>query len=235
MTTPMIYSSLIAVVLLTLGIDSHNAKLQKFKNEKNTHIISNDSPVGNFIARTRQECASLCTTDDNCYSANFELVTGQCHFYTTFYPNTEAFVGSETIKKTSITGVASGFCDIAIGYTYDADMNICYKAFIQKQIHANAKATCDGDDARLLLINSLQVYQWTIDLMASNAMSRIYIQGERVNEVSPFLDDEGNELTYFNWVKEGPGSGTYLRTDGTTKLMEASSGTGAYNFICQIY
>ncbi|XP_052099009.1 uncharacterized protein LOC127733732 [Mytilus californianus] len=126
-------------------------------------------------------------------------------------------------------------CNTATGYTYDANINICYKAVATLRFYTYAKAECVSDAAHLLLIESPEVYQWAMDQMDSNGIPRIYFQGERVDVFSPFLDDAGNALTYFNWSPGEPDIGNYLRTDGTTRLMEASSGNTEYSYICQIY
>ncbi|XP_063435777.1 uncharacterized protein LOC134716702 [Mytilus trossulus] len=127
-------------------------------------------------------------------------------------------------------------CNTATGYTYDTSMDICYKAVVILRYYTQAKEQCVSDGAHLLLIHSSDVYGWAMNLMDYYGMLRIFFQGERVDQYSPFLDDAGNTLTYFNWSPGEPDViGNYLRTDGTTRLMEASSGNTEYSYICQIY
>ncbi|XP_071171169.1 brevican core protein-like [Mytilus edulis] len=127
-------------------------------------------------------------------------------------------------------------CNTATGYTYDTSMNICYKAVVTSRDYTSAKEQCVSDSAHLLLIDSVDVYGWAVNLMDAYGIQRIYFQAERIDQYSPFLDDEGNNLTYFNWNPGEPGvEGNYLRTDGTTRLMETSSGNSEYSYICQIY
>ncbi|XP_076101082.1 uncharacterized protein LOC143070847 [Mytilus galloprovincialis] len=293
MIKQIIHSAVAAAVILTQCTNTLKAKLQKYENAKNTCII-NGTPIRTFIARTVRECASLCTIYDSCYSANFESVSGQCNFYSTFYPNTEPCMRSETIRKTRdketsqteffsttpvdvtsigsthqvtsispigetsqakllstssaevttigltnyVTGISSteALCNTATGYTYDTSMNICYKTVVTLRYYTPAKEHCVSDSAHLLLIDSLDVYEWAMNQMDAYGIQRIYFQGERVDQYSPFLDDEGNTLIYFKWNPGEPDViGNYLRTDGTTRLMETSSGNSEYSYICQIY
>ncbi|VDI13484.1 Hypothetical predicted protein, partial [Mytilus galloprovincialis] len=83
-------------------------------------------------------------------------------------------------------------------------MNICYKAVATLRDYTSAKEQCVSDSAHLLLIDSVDVYGWAVNLMDAYGIQRIYFQGERVDQYSPFLDDEGNTLTYFNWSPGEP-------------------------------
>ncbi|XP_071170148.1 uncharacterized protein [Mytilus edulis] len=262
MIKQMIHSAVAAAVLLTQCTNTLKVKLQKYENAKNTCII-NGTPIRTFTARTVRECASLCTIDDSCFSANFESMSGQCNFYSTFYPITGPCMRSETIRKTPITETSQtelfsttpvdvtsigsthqvtsispigALCNTATGYTYDTSMNICYKTVVTLRYYTPAKEHCVSDSAHLLLIDSLDVYGWAMNQMDAYGIQRIYFQGERVDQYSPFLDDEGNTLIYFKWNPGEPDViGNYLRTDGTTRLMETSSGNSEYSYICQIY
>ncbi|CAC5387271.1 unnamed protein product [Mytilus coruscus] len=193
----MIYSILAAATFMLLRISSMKINLQKFEIETNTRIVPTNSSIRTLIAKTFLECASSCTSIAKCYSANHESVTGQCHLYSAHFPHKETSVGENMIKKT-------GLCNGTMGYNYEANLILSYKAFINRKNHSIAKATCKADGAHLLLISSVQVYNWAVNLMAANDMSHIYFQCERVNKYSPFLDDEGIELIYFNWDEAHP-------------------------------
>ncbi|CAG2252719.1 unnamed protein product [Mytilus edulis] len=205
-----------------------NINEQKFELETDTRIVPTNSSIRTLITKHFLECASSCTSIANCYSANYQSVTGQCHMYSAHFPHKETSVGSKTIRKTKL-------CNGTMGYKYEANVNICYKAFTTAKNHTIAKSICKADGAHLLLINSEQVYDWAVDLMAANDMMRIYFQGEKNDNQPSFVDDEGIELIYFNWTVEHPGTDNFLRTQGETRLMETSTGTSCYEYICQIY
>lgn len=66
----------------------------------------------------------------------------------------------------------------------------------------------------------------------------VYLQGKRKDGSSPFLDDFGRNITFFNWKENEPSThdrDVYIRTTAANyALMEVSTGSTYKNFICFI-
>lgn len=66
----------------------------------------------------------------------------------------------------------------------------------------------------------------------------VYLQGKRKDGSSPFLDDFGRIITFFNWKENEPSTrdrDVYIRTTAANyALMEVSTGSTYKNFICFI-
>lgn len=64
----------------------------------------------------------------------------------------------------------------------------------------------------------------------------VYLQGKRKDGSSPFLDDFGRNITFFNWKENEPSThdrDVYIRTTAANyALMEVSTGSTYKNFIC---
>ncbi|XP_052673217.1 uncharacterized protein LOC128155510 [Crassostrea angulata] len=121
------------------------------------------------------------------------------------------------------------------GYIWDISLKMCYHLNTIELIAVDAIARCQSEhpNSRLLLIDSDEIYNFAVSIIDTFNTGPIYLQGTRSGP--NFIDDDGQVITYFNWDAGEPGSGTYLRTDTSSRLQEASSGGGAYKFICRLY
>lgn len=69
--------------------------------------------------------------------------------------------------------------------------------------------------------------------------NRIYLQGERKDGNSPFLNDFSGEMTFFNKAEDEPSTyfskSIYIRTTySNSTLMESSQGNARRTFLCYI-
>lgn len=100
-------------------------------------------------------------------------------------------------------------------------------------MESKAKCQSDHPDSRLLLVDSDNAYDFAVDIVVTNNIESIYLQGIRSG--SNFLDDHGQIITYFRWSAGEPGSGEHIQTDKDTRLQGASSGGSSFPVLCRFY
>ncbi|CAG2206560.1 unnamed protein product [Mytilus edulis] len=95
----MLFMILAVLTLLQHGVACVYVKIESFDKQSGIQIISNVSIIETKFARTRVECAVLCTNDDNCCSASFLSALEQCEFTDACCPDTKQTKGAITIRK----------------------------------------------------------------------------------------------------------------------------------------
>nr|XP_022290272.1 uncharacterized protein LOC111101909 [Crassostrea virginica] len=132
----------------------------------------------------------------------------------------------------------SAYCVAYPTYTYDSTYNLCYRSVKTPLLNApDAEAACsaDGPRAQLIRITDDHIYAFVLLQITLNGFKNIYIQGKRSTPTGPFLYNDGTPVTYFRWDAGEPSSDTFIRTDTSARLMEASDGFTTRSYICAVY
>ncbi|CAC5362930.1 unnamed protein product [Mytilus coruscus] len=173
--------------------------------------VNSVAPINVQLGQKQIRCLKSCLDNVLCMSFFYNFLSRECrHFGVDFTDPGEGVPENgwkyyTVVRDCRINGYA---CPTSTGYTFFADICLCYKYVAIKSTHWQAKQYCANIKGYLIKINRKLKQREMERLLASLPVldskqenGNIFIQGTRVGNTSKWRYDDGQEITYFQWNK----------------------------------
>ncbi|XP_052086522.1 ficolin-2-like [Mytilus californianus] len=100
MNTMFYIRTAVVFALFAQYVESFDIKTQKFNTNTNRRIVQNGAQVHTGKAKSRIQCAIMCTSDSTCCSSTYDQILEHCSLFLACCPTKEPSTGSYTSIKT---------------------------------------------------------------------------------------------------------------------------------------
>ncbi|XP_052092510.1 uncharacterized protein LOC127728970 [Mytilus californianus] len=128
-------------------------------------------------------------------------------------------------------------CSLSNGYSYDANLDRCIKAYNTAKNHLESSNACQADNAALVKIDSDDMWTFVKNELAAKNIMDTYVQGTKDGQ-GVWRYDDGTQITFIQWGSSEPGNGP---SDIRLELWENHgyrfhdvTGNSQYGFVCEI-